>query len=400
METTLPPLIDPWTGEQKPFIWKPSIAQSRIAENSTKQPRYGDEQTTDLLIRQYPPLFHAAANVQSFVTAMSCLENLQHLKISCAAAEEVTPSRAHGTDIVEIALTSLRCAIEEARLKHLDTLTLSNIRSIDIMALSHPAISARPGSSLSWSKVRVLDITVYSEPDSTAKSDQLKLLRKYARGYKSLRRFSFRWIGARGPSPLPELASEQKTSTHPACRHASPSTPAQLFPHLGYLALDNVMISAIQVERLMQTHKSTLRQIDLKNVVLKNGSWHDALATMYGVDVKTKTTSITEEGDVPIMLAPSMLPTQTQPKMPKAEFSDQTNKAAERARRMLLADEIRQGKSLSRQSKRVDNRKQRKKMAESMTTSPYQELKRKCGDLLGWKMRNGQPWSLAECFVW
>lgn len=385
----MPPLIDPWTGEQKPFIWRPSIAQGHMAEKSAKQLRYGDEQTTELLVRQYPPLFHAATNVRSFVAAMSCLINLQHVRISCAAADGVIPPGAQGTDVVAIALTSLRCAIEEARLKHLDTLTLSSICSADIIALSPPAISAHPGSALSWCKVRVLDITMYSEPDPMAEADQLKLLRKYVHGYKGLRRFSFKWIGTRGPSPLPELPLEQKTSTHPAFRHTSASTPAPLFPHLEYLALDNVVISAIQVKRLMQTHKSTMIEIDLENVVLKDGSWHDTLVTMDGVDVKTKATSITEEGDVPIMLAPSMIPPQTPPKMPKAEHSNQTSEATERARKMLLADEFRQGDSLGRQSKRVDNKERRKKRVKDMTISPYQQLKRKCGDLSSWRMRNG-----------
>ncbi|KAG9679372.1 hypothetical protein KCU99_g1404, partial [Aureobasidium melanogenum] len=389
MDTALPPLIDPWTGEQRTFAWKSSIAQGRIAEKPAKQPRYGDVQTTDLLIRQYPPLFHAALNVRSFVTAMSCLTNLQHLKVSRAAADGAVPSRAQGTDIMEIVLTSLRCAIEEARLKHLDTITLSNIRSTDIIALSPPAISAHPGSAKCWSKIRALDITMFSGSDSIAESDQLKLQRKYIRGYKGLHRLSFRWIGTRGLSPLPELALEDKSSTHPALRHTSPSTPAPLFPRLEYLTLNNVVISATQVQRLMQAHKSTLIEIDLENVVLKGGSWHDALATMDGVDVKTKAASITEEGDVPIMLAPSMLPPQTRPKILKKDYGDQTNEATKRARRMLLADEIRQGDSSSRQSKRVDNKERRKKRVEGMTTLPYRQWKRKFGDLLGWRMKNG-----------
>ncbi|KAG9632845.1 hypothetical protein KCV04_g9264, partial [Aureobasidium melanogenum] len=389
MDTTLPPLIDPWTGEQRPFVWKPSIAQGHIAEKSAKQPRYGDVQTTDSLVRQYPPLFHAAANVRSFVAAMSCLKNLQHLEISCIAADGAIPYRAQGTDIVEVALTSLRCAIEEARLEHLDTLTLSNIRSTDIMSLSTPAISARPGSAKCWSKIRALDVTMYSGSDSTAESDQLKLLRKYIRGYKGLHRLSFRWIGTKGLSPLPELALEHKSRTHPTFRDAPLSTPAPLFPQLEYLTLDNVVIPATQVQRLMQTHKSTLIEIDLENVVLEGGSWHDALATIDGVDVRTKAASNTEEGDVPIMIAPSMLPPQTRPKIPKKDYGDQTNEATKRARRMLLADEVRQVDSSSRQFKRVDNKERRKKRAEGMTTSPYQQLKRKCGDLLGWRMKNG-----------
>lgn len=229
---------------------------------------------------------------------------------------------------------------------------------------------------------------MYSGSDSTAESDQLKLLRKYVRSYKELRRFSFQWIGARGLSPLPELALEQSSRTHPALRHASPSTPAPLFPHLEYLALDNVIISATQVQRLMQTHKRTLLEIDLENVVLKDGSWHDALASIDGVDVKTTPISITE-GDVPIMLAPNISPPQSQRQSSKKEYSIRTGEATKRVRRILLADEIRQGASSSPQSRRVDNKERRKQRVEGMTPSSYQQLKRKCGNLLGWRMRNG-----------
>jgi hypothetical protein len=381
MDTRLPPLIDPYSGEQREFVWKPSAA------TSTKQSRYGDTDIAELLIRQYPPLFHAATNVQSFISAMSSLTNLQHLRVSCLGAEEAIPRRAQGTDIMQVAITSLLYAIERANLKHLDTITLSNIWHTDIIALPSLAMCADPGSAKRWSNVRVLDISMSLGSHSSIKNDQLKLLREYIRGYKGLRRLSFRWIGARGPSPLSELVLEQK-NTHPAFRDASPSSSAALFPHLEYLTLSNVVVPAPQIQRLIQTHKSTLLEVDLENVILKDGNWHDALATMNGVDIKTKTPCAAEEGDVPIMLAPSMLLPQTRPKIPKAECKGQTTEATDRARKILLADEIRQRESSGHRSRKASDRDRKRKKVKDTTASPVQQFKRKCGDLLGWR-RNG-----------
>lgn len=383
MDTTLPPLIDPWTGEQKEFVWKPSAAQTHDAGTSTKQPRYGNTEISELLTRQYPPLFHAATNVQSFVDAMSCLINLQHLKISRRAVDEAISRRVQGVDIMQVALTSLLYAVERARLKHLHTVTLSDIWQTDIIALSSLAMCANPSSAKRWSNVHVLDISM----SSSIKTDQLKLLREYIRGYKGLRRLTFRWIGVRGPSPLPDLVLEQK-HLHPALREASPSLSAALFPHLGHLTLTNASISALQIQRLMQTHKSTLLEIDLENVVLRDGDWRDALATMHGMEVKTTSPCLTEEGDVPIMLAPSMIPRQSQPRAPNAERKGQTSEATDRTRRMLLADKIRQRESSGHRSQKPNGRDRKRKKVKDTTASPVQQLKKKCGDLLGWR-RNG-----------
>lgn len=386
MDTTLPPLIDPWTGEQKEFAWKPSAAQSRDAGTSSKQARYDDTEIAELLTRQYPPLFHAATNVQSFVNTMSSLINLQHLKISRRRVDETTSCRAQGVDIMEVALTSLLYAVERAKLKHLDTITLSNLWHTDIVALSSLVMRASPGSAKRWSNVHVLDVSMTSGINSSIKNDQLKLLREHIRGYKGLRRFTFRWIGTRGPSPLPELVLEQK-NLHPAFREASPSSSMALFPHLEYLTLSNVIMSAPQIQRLIQTHKSTLTEIDLENVVLKDGDWRTALATMHGVEVKTNSPGNAEEGDVPIMLAPSMLPRQSQPKAPAAKHKRQTSEATDLTR-LLLADEIRQRESSGHRSKKDSSRDRKRRKVKDTTASPVQQFRKKCGDLLGWR-RNG-----------
>ncbi|THZ91714.1 hypothetical protein D6C83_09295 [Aureobasidium pullulans] len=45
LEATLPPLIDPWTGEQKEFAWKPSCAQGHDTTSKNKESRYVADQT-------------------------------------------------------------------------------------------------------------------------------------------------------------------------------------------------------------------------------------------------------------------------------------------------------------------------------------------------------------------
>jgi hypothetical protein len=187
----LPPLIDPYSGEQKEFVWEPSSAKNRDVGRSIKQPRYGDTKIAELLIRQYPRLFHAATNVQSFISTMSCLTNLQHLRVHCLGEGEPMQRRAQGTDIMEIAVTSLLYAVEQARFKHLDTVTLSNIWHTDIAALSSLAMSANPSFAKRWSTVRVLNMSMSLGTNSTVKIDQLKLLREYIRSYKGVRRLSF-----------------------------------------------------------------------------------------------------------------------------------------------------------------------------------------------------------------
>jgi hypothetical protein len=386
MDTRLPPLIDPYSGEQKEFVWKPSSAQSDVG-GSTKQPRYGYTEIAELLIRQYPPLFHAATNVQSFISTMSCLTNLQHLRVSCIGEGESMPRRAQGTDIMEVALTSLLHAVEQARLKHLHTVTLSNIWHTDIAALSSLTRSANPSSVKRWSNVRILNISMSLGTNSTVKNDQLSLLREHIRSYKGLRRLSFQWIGARGPSPLPDLVLEH-TNTHPAFRGASTPSSIALFPHLKYFTLSNVVISAPQLQRLMQTHKTTLQDVDLENVVLKDGNWHDTLTHLNGVDIRSMSPCTMEEGYVPIMLAPSMLLPKVKPKVPEAEPKGQTSEATDRARRILLADEIRQRESSGHRSRKSGDRDRNRKKVKDTTVSPVQQFKRKCGDLLGWR-RNG-----------
>ncbi|OQE17804.1 hypothetical protein PENFLA_c023G06384 [Penicillium flavigenum] len=76
-ETFLPPILDPITGTEQPFIYTPQRCQVGSS------PRYGSRQMTELLVKQYPPLFHASTNIPSFVQALTMMRGLQHLRISC-----------------------------------------------------------------------------------------------------------------------------------------------------------------------------------------------------------------------------------------------------------------------------------------------------------------------------
>lgn len=103
-ETFLPPIIDLATGTEQTFVYMPQRHQT-----FPESPKYGNWQMTDLLVKQYPPLFHAATDVPSFVCAFSTMTNLRHLKINC---EGQHPSHRYRRSVVDYALISLRIAVE------------------------------------------------------------------------------------------------------------------------------------------------------------------------------------------------------------------------------------------------------------------------------------------------
>ena len=120
-ETFLPPLLDPITGEETTFIYEPYVIATRDSASRRSIPMYGSWEMTDMLVKQYSPLFHAAANVPSFIRALSAIPNLKHLKVSCPGQE---PNQRYRRGIVDYALISLRIAIERCKLPLLDTLSL------------------------------------------------------------------------------------------------------------------------------------------------------------------------------------------------------------------------------------------------------------------------------------
>jgi hypothetical protein len=133
-ESSLPPLIHPETGEEVNFTYTPQTDAS-----NARQAKYGDEDITELLAHQYPPLFHAATNVPAFIRALSCFVHLKHLEVSCPGSEASLVHQSRRST-VDFALISLRIAMERSYMNALDTLTLSPI---------HPAVQLRCHSCVS-----------------------------------------------------------------------------------------------------------------------------------------------------------------------------------------------------------------------------------------------------------
>ena len=198
-DTFLPPLVEPETGEELSFTYTPQTEPP-----SLRRPKYGDEGTTEILTRQYPPLFHAATNVSAFIRGFSAFVNLSHLKISCP---DYDASQRYRRSTVDFALISLRIAVERNCLNALDTLTLSPVHPSGILHLS-PVLGygATPSSARRWSRIKNLNIQAYTFPSShrsDSQPDFHRLLQTYLANFRhNLRSFDFRWRGEKGPLPL------------------------------------------------------------------------------------------------------------------------------------------------------------------------------------------------------
>lgn len=344
-ETFLPPLIDPWEGGERDFIYRPQVRPPTTITEKIKQPKYGDWETTDLLIKQYPPLFHAATNVASFIQVFSTFVNLSHLRISCPGQGA---SQRYRRSIVDYALISLRIAVERTRLDFLETLSLEPIHPSAMLYLS-PLLAhgATPASPRRWSRIRHLTIRMENpgfDHSMQSRPDHLKMLHTYLRNFTGLTDLHFSWLGPKGPSPLPLtsqhiLASSPKRDsptpttpsprrrspvasppTHPAHRGLDSSTQRARasqplhFPYLIDLTLENASMPASQIRQLLQTHRRTLQELDLDSISLASGTWDEALSPLSAISGsdrwKQQTTQPRSEemGEVPIMLSASSPP--------------------------------------------------------------------------------------------
>ncbi|KAJ5961502.1 hypothetical protein N7501_006443 [Penicillium viridicatum] len=213
-ETFLPPILDPIMGTEQTFIYTPQ--RSQLGGSS---PRYGCRKMTELLVKQYPPVFHASTNIPSFVQALMMMSGLQHLRISC---EGQVPSHRYRRSVVDYALISLRMAIEQAPLKDLHTLSLLSVHPGAVLYLRPaPGFGASPASCKRWAQIRKLTVHMMSfghEPGQP--TDPLKLLHAYLGSFPSLRRLIFHWEGERGLSPL-------SLATEPSLNGAAKGEPSQ-----------------------------------------------------------------------------------------------------------------------------------------------------------------------------
>ncbi|WPH00448.1 Hypothetical protein R9X50_00327700 [Acrodontium crateriforme] len=306
-DTYLPPLVEPETGAELSFTYTPQLQRP-----SPSRPRYGDAETTAILTRQYPPIFHAATNVYAFVRAFSAFVNLSHIKVKCPGYD---PSVSYRRSVVDYALISLRIAIEQNRLNALDSLTLSPIHPGGLLCLS-PLLgyAATPRSAKVWSQIRTLTIHSHYLPPGARRCgepDHFKLLQTYLRTFQNnVQTFNFAWIGDKGPLPvqhhdkLMSLSSHNDdrhhlTGVHPArkpqpikiatnCPPRKPvpssktkaSRPVMFFPKLKFMTVENITASASAIAAFAGAHRRSVDELNFFNARLTSGTWDDAFAPL------------------------------------------------------------------------------------------------------------------------
>ncbi|MCJ1266608.1 hypothetical protein MMC22_006493 [Lobaria immixta] len=307
-ETFLPPLLDPLTGEEATFIYEPYTQSPKDSASRLSVPTYGSWEMTDLLVKQYSPLFHAAANVPSFIRAFSAISNLKHLRISCPGQE---PEQRYRRSIVDYALISLRIAVERSNLTAVDTLSLMSVHPGATLYLN-PVLGfgARPNSVKRWKQIRKLSIRMDSIPFTPGfPHDHLKMLHSYLQLFSSsLRQFKFRWRGAKGPYPL-SLGMEsclQNDSPTLACpRRCHLALRPLRFEKLRDMEVENIVLDASQISSFITGHRHTLREFNFEDTRLRSGTWDDALAPLTRISGSEKWKEKSEEVmDVPLVLSP------------------------------------------------------------------------------------------------
>jgi len=316
-ETCLPPIIDPLTGAEKQFIYVPQVKTPQHGPAKDKAPKYGSWEMQDLLIKQYPPLFHAATNVPAFCAAFSEMINLTHLKISCPGSA----GPRHRRGVVDYALISLRIAIERAPLYSLSALSLHPIHPGGLLYL-HPmhGFGSTPSSAKRWSQIRRLSICMESIPFGSPSSrtrtqslEHLRILHAYlATISRGLTRLFFRWKGTRGPSPLSldrepcMLPLHQEAyNTHPSQRGQTNGPRPLKFPRLRIMELENAVMDSTQIADFILRHKRSLREFNFEDVKLREGDWDAALEPLTTITGNDSWKQYREEVmDVPIMLSP------------------------------------------------------------------------------------------------
>lgn len=318
-ETFLPPIVCPETGAEKKFTYEPQMQNPHTGPAKDKAPKYGSWEMQDLLVKQYPPLFHAATNVPAFVAAFSELTNLTHLKISCPGFDNA-PRNARSA--VDFALISLRIAVERAPLYTLSSLSLHPIHPGGVLYL-HPmhGFGSTSSSAKRWTQIRRLSICMESIPLSSASPrirtqslEHLRILHAYLRTLsRGLTRLFFRWKGLRGPSPLSldkepcmlPLPVYEESNMHPSMRgHARGPRPL-MFPRLKYMELENAVMDSSQIADFISKHRRSLREFNFEDVKLREGDWDAALAPLTAISGSERWKKNQEEVmDVPIMLSP------------------------------------------------------------------------------------------------
>jgi hypothetical protein len=288
--TFLPPLIHPLTGKEISYLYTPHTSMASVLA----RPKYGNSELGDILTQQYPPLFHAATNVPSFINAMKHMPNMRHLTIKTPGQD---PKERYRRDIIDYALISLRITLERTAFPKLTKLSLSGVHPSAFNYLRPaPGFGSSPLGTRRWRQIRKLYISVESWDFYGASPglDHLKIIDDYIRFFaETVEKFHFSWLGRRGPCPLAlsadPLFAPPRSTKKLFAEVTSPMSPLPprpsrrplFMPRLRYMQVRNATMNAPQLRDLVETHKQSVREFDFENVVLiNNGSWDEALAPL------------------------------------------------------------------------------------------------------------------------
>ncbi|KAI0446271.1 hypothetical protein F4803DRAFT_559630 [Xylaria telfairii] len=287
--TFLPPLIHPQSGREISFLYTPHTSMGSVLE----RPKFANEGLGEILTSQYPPLFHAASNVPSFINAMKHLINIRHLTIKTPGQD---PKERYRRDIVDYALISLRVALERAPMKKLNKLSLSVHPSAFLYLRPVQGFGCTPSAGRRWKQIRKMHINVDSWDfyGPSPGLDHLKIMQDFLYNYStSLEKLSFTWYGRKGPCPIAlaadPLFAPPRNSLKLFREVTSPMSPLPpvpprkpvVFRKLRYLAVRNATMNAAQVADLVATHQHCVREFDFENsVLISDGNWDDALAPL------------------------------------------------------------------------------------------------------------------------
>ncbi|SPN97302.1 uncharacterized protein DNG_00816 [Cephalotrichum gorgonifer] len=310
--TFLPPLINPETGHEINFLYTPHTSMASVLT----RPKYANSDLADILTLQYPPLFHAATNVPSFINAFKHFPNMRHLTIKCPGQDARERYR---RDIVDYALISLRIAVERTPLEKLSKLSLVSMHPAAFNYLRHlPGFGCVPSGIRRWRQIRKLYISVESwdfySPNPGL--DQLKVIDDFIRSFSgNLEKFTFTWAGVfKGPCPLslrsdplfqPPRHSQKLFNEVTSPMSPLPSPPARKaihFPKLRYIQMRNATMTSTQLSDLVAAHRETVKEFEFESVaLLDGGSWDDALAPLLtdnssGSEVWSRSSSVSESG--------------------------------------------------------------------------------------------------------
>ncbi|KJZ79585.1 hypothetical protein HIM_01054 [Hirsutella minnesotensis 3608] len=306
--TFLPPLIHPRTGEEICFLYSPHTSMS----SSLTRPKYANTELGEILTQQYPPLFHAATNVPSFINAFKMLPSMRHLTLRCPGQD---PSERYRRSVVDYALISLRIAVERAPLPELAKLSLSALHPSAFTYLRHsPGIGCVPSAGRRWKQIRKLQMSVQAWDfyGSSPGLDLLKTIDDYIRFFApSLEKFTFAWVGSKGPCPValsvdplfaPPRSSQKLFHEVTSPMSPLPTRPSRSpihFPTLRHLEIRNATMNAPQLSALINSHRQTVKEFDFKNVLLVDrGSWDEALAPLSKDDSWSRTSTLVASASV------------------------------------------------------------------------------------------------------